>query len=238
LSRGGRLTLLKSTLCSLPIYFMSLFIIPASIANTVEKIIRDFLWNCNDNGNGLHWLQWNEVCRLKKEGGLGIRPLRDMNDALKTKWLWRFAKEDDAMWKNVIKVKYGIDELGWWSKKSSYSHGVGCWKSILTSLERFKSLVHFEVKGGSRVLFWHDVWHGDRPLKTIFPDLFRMARLMYATVQEVISWNSHISHWNLTFVRNLNDWEDDSIYNLLAALAGKKVMSQGNDEIVWPLNSK
>jgi len=32
---------------------------------------------------------------------------------LKTKWLWRFAKEDNAMWKNVIKAKYGIDNLGW-----------------------------------------------------------------------------------------------------------------------------
>ena len=54
LSRGGRMTLLKSTLCSLPIYFMSLFTIPASIDSRLEKIMRDFLWNCNDNGNGLH----------------------------------------------------------------------------------------------------------------------------------------------------------------------------------------
>ena len=54
LSRGGRLTLLKSTLCSLPVYFMSLFTIPASIASRLEKIMRDFLWNSNDNGNGFH----------------------------------------------------------------------------------------------------------------------------------------------------------------------------------------
>ena len=73
-----------------------------------------------------------------------------MNEALKTKWLSRFAKEDSAMWKNVIKEKYGINDLGWWSKMSSFSHGVGFWKSIL---ERFKSLVHSEVKDGSRVLF-------------------------------------------------------------------------------------
>ena len=70
------------------------------------------------------------------------------------------------MWENAIKAKYGINKLGWWSKKSSYSHGVGCWKSILVVLEHFKSLVHFRVKDGSRVLFWYDVWCGDRPLKT------------------------------------------------------------------------
>jgi len=35
----------------------------------------------------------------KQEGGLGIRPLREMNDALKTKWIWRFAIEEDMLWR-------------------------------------------------------------------------------------------------------------------------------------------
>ena len=66
------------------------------------------------------------------------------------------------------------------------------WKSILAGLERFKSLVHFEVKDGSRVLFWHDVWCGDRSLKTQFTSLFRMARHKNATVHDVISWNGDV----------------------------------------------
>jgi hypothetical protein len=44
LSRGGRLTLLKSTLASLPTYFLSLFPIPVSVANRIECIQRNFLW--------------------------------------------------------------------------------------------------------------------------------------------------------------------------------------------------
>ena len=105
-------------------------------------------------------------------------------------------------------------------------------ESILVGLERLKSLVHFEVDDGSRVLFWNDVWCGDRPLKNLFPDLFRIARLKHATVNEVVSWNGDVSHWDFIFVRGLNDWEEDSVCNLLAVLADKKVMSQGNDEIV------
>jgi len=44
LSRGGRLTLLLSTLWSLHIYFVSLFTVPASIAAKLGKLTRDFLW--------------------------------------------------------------------------------------------------------------------------------------------------------------------------------------------------
>ena len=65
-----------------------------------------------------------------------------------------------------------------------------------------------------------------------------MARLKHATIHEVVSWNGDASHWNLAFVRNLNDWEEDSFCELLAILAGKEVLSQEKDEIVWPFNSK
>ena len=49
-----------------------------------------------------------------------------MNEALKAKWPWRFAYEDDALWKKVIVSKYGTNRLGWWSKKSPFAHEVGC----------------------------------------------------------------------------------------------------------------
>lgn len=44
LSKGGRLTLLKSTLLNLPTYFLSLFTIPVSVANRLERLQRNFLW--------------------------------------------------------------------------------------------------------------------------------------------------------------------------------------------------
>ena len=43
LSKGGRLTLLKSTLSSLPTYYLSLFTIPTHVANKIERVQRDFL---------------------------------------------------------------------------------------------------------------------------------------------------------------------------------------------------
>ena len=43
LSKRGRLILLKSTLSSPPIYFMSLFVIPRKVGLRLKKIQRDFL---------------------------------------------------------------------------------------------------------------------------------------------------------------------------------------------------
>ena len=88
---------------------------------------------------------------------------------------WRFAIEDDALWRKIIVSNYVVDRLGWWSKRISFAHGVGCWKSILSSLE---------VRNG---FFWHDTWCGDQPLKVQFPNLFRLARLRDATVHDVYS---------------------------------------------------
>ena len=44
LSKVGRLTLVKNTLSSFSIYFMSLFVIPSKVSLRLEKIQLDFLW--------------------------------------------------------------------------------------------------------------------------------------------------------------------------------------------------
>ena len=49
ISKGGRMTLIRSTLSSMPIYCMSLFQMPRSVCSRLERIQRDFLWG----GGGL-----------------------------------------------------------------------------------------------------------------------------------------------------------------------------------------
>ena len=44
LSKGGKATLLKSTLSTLLTYYLSLFLIRVDIANCIEKLQQDFLW--------------------------------------------------------------------------------------------------------------------------------------------------------------------------------------------------
>ena len=43
ISKGGRITLIKSTMTNMPVYQMSLFRMPKSVARRLEKLQRDFL---------------------------------------------------------------------------------------------------------------------------------------------------------------------------------------------------
>ena len=54
LSKGEQLTLLKSTLSSLPTYFISLFPIPISITKRTEHQ-HNFLWDDMGEEHKQHW---------------------------------------------------------------------------------------------------------------------------------------------------------------------------------------
>ena len=43
LSKGGKVTFIKSTLSNLPTYFLSLFPIPVAVASRIEQLQRNFL---------------------------------------------------------------------------------------------------------------------------------------------------------------------------------------------------
>ncbi|RVX07536.1 putative ribonuclease H protein [Vitis vinifera] len=123
ISKGGRITLIKSTLASMPLYQLSLFCMPKIVARRLEKLQRDFLWGGGSMERKAHLVNWERVCAGKKKGGLGLRKLVPLNKALLGKWVWRFARAKDEMWKQVLMAKYGQEEFGWRTKKANGAFG-------------------------------------------------------------------------------------------------------------------
>ena len=72
LSKGGRLTLLKSTLSSLPTYYLSLFTVPKAVAIRLERIQRNFSWGSSVECFKFPLVAWEKVCLLRELSGLGI----------------------------------------------------------------------------------------------------------------------------------------------------------------------
>ena len=70
ISKGGRITLIKITMASTPLYQMSLFRMPKIVARRLEKLQRDFLWGGSNLEKKAHLVNWEVVCADKEKRGL------------------------------------------------------------------------------------------------------------------------------------------------------------------------
>ncbi len=59
-----------------------------------------------------HLMDWNVVCSLIHEGGLGIKQLSYFNQELLGKWLWRFRMKWEQLWRSIVVAKYGEEDTG------------------------------------------------------------------------------------------------------------------------------
>lgn len=76
LSYAGRLQHIKTVVASIVNFWSSVFILPARCLDTIESMCSNFLWSGSPNPSHKAKVSWEEVC-YPKEGGLGIRKLRD-----------------------------------------------------------------------------------------------------------------------------------------------------------------
>jgi len=60
--------------------------------------------------------------------------------------------------------------------------------------------VRYEIGNGSKVLFWHDVWCGEIPLKTLFSELFLIASGKDTWMEKNIQRQNGTILWNICFL--------------------------------------
>lgn len=183
LSLGGRATLINSVLDALPTYVMSLFPMPAKVEERLDKLRRDFLWWGNKEGKGIHLVKRQTAQLSKKAGGLGIKNLGLQNKCLLSKWLWRFSKEDHALWNEVVISKYGQSDQ-WASNIVTSTYGISVWRSIRNLWPMLSVNICYRVGEGTKIFFWKDIWIGQESLMDSFSDLFSFCSNPGATVAE------------------------------------------------------
>lgn len=109
LSLAGRVTLTQTVLQALPIFSMQTTRLPTAIINKLEQQCRRFIWSGNSEAQKIHLVNWAEVCRPKLSGGLGLKNLTIMNEALLMKLGWGLLVNNNSYWAQVLCSKYGFD---------------------------------------------------------------------------------------------------------------------------------
>ncbi|XP_022033057.1 uncharacterized protein LOC110934177 [Helianthus annuus] len=160
-SIGGRTTLVKSVLDSLPVYYFSLYLAPSNMINKLEQLRRNFLWGDSNSRNRMHWVNWEKVTKPVKNGGLGLGSLRHTNVRLLMKWTWRYKTETSRLWRAVISsIHYNPRHGNFLPTKRGLS---GVWNNIIKKESDLRKKKHFPqplyaLQGGQR--FWRSVLDG------------------------------------------------------------------------------
>lgn len=83
LSMAGREVLIKSVAQSIRSYVMSIYLLPSSLGDEIQKMLNSFWWGSkNGDTKGIKWLSWNKLSMPKCWGGLGFRNMYAFNLAM------------------------------------------------------------------------------------------------------------------------------------------------------------
>ncbi|KAL4285443.1 hypothetical protein GQ457_16G011680 [Hibiscus cannabinus] len=240
LSYGGRLTLIKSILTSLPGYFLSLFRMPASVANRLNMLMSNFMWGGNSDKSRIHWVRWDHLCKPARLGGLGIANLDLLNRALLDKWFCRYGNESASLWRRVIASKISRSESALLPVPGCGRNTSWIWKGILKSAccedsfgLCFRANLSVQVGDGIHILFWDDVWLGNSSLKDQFPRFYALSCNKSGKVADFgrkigARWVWHIPLRRGLFDRELPYWQE-----FMSRLNTFQSSVSGHDWVQW-----
>ena len=171
------------------------------------------------------------MCSEKRKGGIGLKNLSKLNKALLCKWSWRFANDQNALWRKVICCKFGESIGGWHIRDLRGGYGTSLWKEIIKEWFVFFQNAAFVLGDGRRINFWSDVWCGGEALSNRFPTLFNLATNKEAKVADIWDIREGDGCWSPTFLRALNDWEIEEMTRFLQTLHDQKLCPTGVDKL-------
>ena len=157
--KSGRLTLVLSVLCVMPIQAMMALDLPMKTIAAMNKVCRGFLWCRRAAANGGNRaVAWDLVCTPKWAGGLGLPNLRWLNVAMQARWPWLHRADICRPWSEFnIRVPREAKRL-------------------------FLAATRSEANAGLNTLFWEDRWIDGLRVQDIAPNIYgRISRRVRST---------------------------------------------------------
>jgi len=156
-STGGRITLIKSVIYSIPMHILAVLKPPKGVLEYIQKRILQFLW-----GNKHQWVAQNVVCKDRNQGGIGIDNLTQILDSMHQKLTWKYIC-NDTLWAQFLQEKYGEpNEVINNPIHTSCSH---IWPLIYQRLLNLLDQVCWQDRDGVQTTVWMPNWLGKFSVK-------------------------------------------------------------------------
>ncbi|XP_072952512.1 uncharacterized protein [Typha angustifolia] len=159
LSQVGKLTLIKAALLAIPSYWLGSTWVPNGVLEEIEKKARNFLWK-NQDGHGLHLMNWAQVTLAKRQGGLGVRRLREARTAHLGKLVFKFLNREQAPWIQLMQAKYG--RLHPWETSKSLQPS-WMWRALTKTANQIRMGCRVLIGNGTGTSAAFDSWLHEIP---------------------------------------------------------------------------
>ncbi|XP_031254792.1 uncharacterized protein LOC116112812 [Pistacia vera] len=100
----GLQSIMGFQLGQLPVYWSSMFLLPAATVRRIESILASFLWKGTSLSPSSAKVAWSSVCYPLTKGGLGIKRIQDWNRAAILKHVWRLLTNRSFIWSSWARL--------------------------------------------------------------------------------------------------------------------------------------
>ncbi|GJN25368.1 hypothetical protein PR202_gb13189 [Eleusine coracana subsp. coracana] len=102
MTRAGWTVQVQFVLTATTIYHAVVLDLPPWAVKAIDKILRSYMWRgCKEAKGGHCLITWPKVTRPKSLRGLGISNIKNLNRALRARWLWLRKSEPSKPWASL-----------------------------------------------------------------------------------------------------------------------------------------
>jgi len=223
LSKAGREVMIKSVLQAIPSYVMSIFQLPTTLLDSIEKMMNSFWWGYGKSAQkGIHWMSWEKLSAPKIHRGMGFKDLAAFNLAMLGKQGWKFIMKPASLVARIFKARY-------FPSGSYLTTVVGhnpsyVWCSIMHARFVVRGGARWRIGTGATIPILNEPWlsNGD----VIGSDTPRAHFVHNFTVNSLM--NLYDKRWNEQVVRQV--FSDDIAHKILRTPLFSQV---DDDTIIW-----
>ncbi|RAL52255.1 hypothetical protein DM860_016104 [Cuscuta australis] len=136
-SYSARIRIINSVFMGIISFWSRIFILPKMVMKKIVSICRNFLWGGSQEYK-TPLVNWEEVCKEKKYGGLGIKHIQNWNRSNVQKLNWDVASKKDVLWVKWIHNRYikGSSVWNYIPKIDSCHH----WRELIKARTHFRDM--------------------------------------------------------------------------------------------------
>lgn len=105
----------------------------------------------------MHLVKWENLCRPKSWGGLGLRSARHINKVFMLKAGWQLISRKEDLWVQVVRSKYRCgNEIV--PRMQVNKPGSNLWRGLCNVWEETQNDLVWRAGNGKSINVWSDIW--------------------------------------------------------------------------------